>query len=111
MLGSSNGFKEFWSDAWETLSDPNFWKAVGDMLAYLAMVIGVPSLGLIGLVIAGGALLAHTGAMLGGADGVTWQTLARPMRGRVRPCAWARGLRRHRARPAGTSSSRARGRT
>ncbi|MFE0419125.1 hypothetical protein [Streptomyces tendae] len=28
------------------------------------------------LVIAGGALPAHAGAMLGGADGVTWQTLA-----------------------------------
>ncbi|MFH8527382.1 putative T7SS-secreted protein [Streptomyces tendae] len=77
-----DGFKEFWSDTWETLSDPNFWKAVGDMLADLAMVIGVlamigvPGLGLIGLVIAGGALLAHAGEMLGGADGVTWQTLA-----------------------------------
>ncbi|CAL9522175.1 putative T7SS-secreted protein [Streptomyces sp. enrichment culture] len=77
-----DGFKEFLSDAWKTLSDPNFWKAVGDMLADLAMVIGVlamigvPGLGLIGLLVAGGALAAHAGAMLGGAEGVTWQTLA-----------------------------------
>ncbi|MFE4409917.1 hypothetical protein [Streptomyces sp. NPDC056821] len=77
-----DGFKEFLSDAWKTLSDPNFWKAVGDMLADLALVlgvlalIGVPGLGLVGLLIAGGALAAHVGAMIGGADGVTWQTLA-----------------------------------
>ncbi|MFC7985601.1 hypothetical protein [Streptomyces sp. NPDC057336] len=77
-----DGFNEFLSDAWKTLSDPNFWKAVGDMLADLAMVIGilamigVPGLGLIGLLVAGGALAAHAGAMIGGADGVTWQTLA-----------------------------------
>ncbi|NUV76255.1 hypothetical protein [Streptomyces fungicidicus] len=77
-----DGFGEFLDDAWKTLSDPEFWKAVGDMLADLAMVIGVlamigvPGLGLIGLIVAGGALAAHAGAMLGGAEGVTWQTLA-----------------------------------
>ncbi|MEV0850274.1 putative T7SS-secreted protein [Streptomyces sp. NPDC049954] len=76
-----DSFGEFMSDAWKTLSDPEFWKAVGDFLADAALVIGVlaligvPGLGLIGLLVAGGALAAHLGAMAGGAD-VTWQTIA-----------------------------------
>lgn len=83
-----DGFTEFLSDAWNVLSDPNFWKLVGDILADLAMVIGViclvalalgtgvGALGLIGFIVGVGALAAHSAAMIGGAEGVTWQTLA-----------------------------------
>ncbi|MFI1677365.1 putative T7SS-secreted protein [Streptomyces sp. NPDC020607] len=83
-----DGFTEFLSDAWNVLSDPNFWKLVGDMLADIAMVIGViclvalalgtgvGALGLIGFIVGVGALAAHGAAMIGGAEGVTWQTLA-----------------------------------
>ncbi|NED30230.1 hypothetical protein G3I37_35965, partial [Streptomyces anulatus] len=36
-----DGVTDFLSDAWNVLSDPNFWKLVGDLLADIAMVIGV----------------------------------------------------------------------
>lgn len=83
-----DGFTDFLSDAWNVLSDPNFWKLVGDILADIAMVIGViclvalalgtgvGALGLIGFIVGVGALAAHSAAMIGGAEGVTWQTLA-----------------------------------
>ncbi|MEV0226601.1 putative T7SS-secreted protein [Streptomyces sp. NPDC050704] len=83
-----DGFTDFLSDAWNVLSDPNFWKLVGDILADIAMVIGViclvalalgtgvGALGLIGLIVGIGALAAHSAAMIGGAEGVTWETLA-----------------------------------
>ena len=83
-----DGFTEFLSDAWNVLSDPNFWKLVGDILADIAMVIGVVclvalmlgtgvgALGLIGFIVGAGALAAHSAAMIGGAEGVTWETLA-----------------------------------
>ncbi|MEG3627296.1 putative T7SS-secreted protein [Streptomyces poriticola] len=83
-----DGFTEFLSDAWNVLSDPNFWKLVGDILADIAMVIGVVclvalmlgtgvgALGLIGFIVGVGALAAHSAAMIGGAEGVTWETLA-----------------------------------
>ncbi|MFJ6566811.1 putative T7SS-secreted protein [Streptomyces sp. NPDC091292] len=83
-----DGITDFLSDAWNVLSDPNFWKLVGDLLADIAMVIGViclvalalgtgvGALGLIGLIVGVGALAAHSAAMIGGAEGVTWQTLA-----------------------------------
>ncbi|MFE7896031.1 putative T7SS-secreted protein [Streptomyces sp. NPDC057424] len=83
-----DGFTEFLSDAWDTLTDPNFWKLVGDLLADIAMVIGViclvalmlgtgvGALGLIGFLVGLGALAAHSAAMIGGAEGVTWETLA-----------------------------------
>ncbi|WP_432185623.1 putative T7SS-secreted protein [Streptomyces tendae] len=83
-----DGFTDFLSDAWNVLSDPNFWKLVGDILADIAMVIGVVclvalmlgtgvgALGLIGFIVGVGALAAHGAAMAGGAEGVTWQTLA-----------------------------------
>ncbi|MEV7892152.1 putative T7SS-secreted protein [Streptomyces sp. NPDC002817] len=83
-----DGFTDFLADAWNVLSDPNFWKLVGDLLADIAMVIGViclvalmlgtgvGALGLIGFIVGVGALAAHSAAMIGGAEGVTWQTLA-----------------------------------
>ncbi|MFC7883871.1 putative T7SS-secreted protein [Streptomyces sp. NPDC057376] len=83
-----DGFTEFLADAWNVLSDPNFWKLVGDILADIAMVIGVVclvalmlgtgvgALGLIGFIVGVGALAAHSAAMIGGAEGVTWETLA-----------------------------------
>ncbi|MEU8352037.1 putative T7SS-secreted protein [Streptomyces sp. NPDC048845] len=78
---------EFVSDAWDTLTDPNFWKLVGDLLADIAMVIGViclfaipfggiAGLAMIGLIVGAGALASHGIALAGGAEGVTWQTLA-----------------------------------
>ncbi|MFJ2631998.1 putative T7SS-secreted protein [Streptomyces sp. NPDC087422] len=79
---------DFLADAWNVLSDPNLWKLVGDILADIAMVIGViclvalalgtgvGALGLIGFIVGVGALAAHSAAMIGGAEGVTWQTLA-----------------------------------
>ncbi|WP_434599724.1 putative T7SS-secreted protein [Streptomyces sp. A5-4] len=77
----------FLADSWKVLSDPNFWKLVGDFLADLAMVIGIiclfaipfggiAGLALIGLIVGVGALAAHGAAMAGGAEGVTWETLA-----------------------------------
>lgn len=69
-------------NAFASITDPDFWKAIGDFLADAAMVVGilallgVPGLGWIGLALAGGALLFHGAAFLGGAEGVTWQTLA-----------------------------------
>lgn len=80
--GWLDDLKDFASKAWDTITDPEFWKAVGDVLADVAMVIGVlamigvPGLGLIGLIVAGGALAAHLAAWAGGAKGVTWKTLA-----------------------------------
>lgn len=77
-----NDLGKILENAFKSITDPEFWKAIGDFLADAAMVIGilamlgVPGLGWIGLAVAAGALLAHTGAMLGGAEGVTWQTLA-----------------------------------
>ncbi|MBT2876009.1 MULTISPECIES: putative T7SS-secreted protein [unclassified Streptomyces] len=83
-----DGLTEFLSDAWDTITDPNFWKLVGDLLADIAMVIGVVclvamllgtgvgALGLIGFLVGLGALAAHGAAMAGGAEGVTWETLA-----------------------------------
>jgi len=83
-----DGFTDFLSDAWDVLTDPNFWKLVGDILADVAMVIcviclvalalgtGVGALGLIGFIVGVGALAAHSAAMIGGAEGMTWQTLA-----------------------------------
>ncbi|MFF8536955.1 phage holin family protein [Streptomyces sp. NPDC015532] len=83
-----DGFTDFLSDAWDVLTDPNFWKLVGDVLADVAMVIGViclvalalgtgvGALGLIGFIVGVGALAAHSAAMIGGAEGMTWQTLA-----------------------------------
>ncbi|MFC7513122.1 hypothetical protein ACFQV4_35880 [Streptomyces thermocarboxydus] len=83
-----DGLTEFLSDAWDTITDPDFWKLVGDLLADIAMVIGVVclvamllgtgvgALGLIGFLVGLGALAAHGAAMAGGAEGVTWETLA-----------------------------------
>ncbi|WP_427764266.1 putative T7SS-secreted protein [Streptomyces sp. DSM 41931] len=83
-----DGLTEFLSDAWDTITDPDFWKLVGDLLADIAMVIGVVclvalmlgtgvgALGLIGFLVGLGALAAHSAAMIGGAEGVTWETLA-----------------------------------
>ncbi|MGW7277510.1 putative T7SS-secreted protein [Streptomyces sp. NPDC054844] len=77
-----DGLGEFFADAWETITDPNFWKLVGDLLADLAMVIGilallgVPGLGWLGLIVAGGALGSHLIAWGNGVEGVSWKTLA-----------------------------------
>lgn len=73
--------------AWDTITDPNFWKLIGDILADVAMVIGIiclfaipfgglAGLALIGLYVGAGALVAHGIALAGGAEGMTWQTLA-----------------------------------
>ncbi|AKH83004.1 membrane protein [Streptomyces sp. CNQ-509] len=73
--------------AWDTITDPNFWKLIGDILADVAMVIGVicllampfggiAGLALIGLWVGAGAFAAHAIALAGGAEGMTWQTLA-----------------------------------
>ncbi|MFJ3711262.1 hypothetical protein [Streptomyces sp. NPDC090053] len=79
---------DFLSDAWDAITDPNFWKLIGDILADVAMVIGVICLvalmlgtgvgvlGLIGFIVGVGALAAHSVALAGGAEGMTWQTLA-----------------------------------
>ena len=83
-----DGLTEFLSDAWDTITDPDFWKLVGDLLADIAMVIGVVclvamllgtgvgALGLIGFLVGLGALAAHGAAMAGGAEGVTGVGLA-----------------------------------
>lgn len=68
------------SDAWDTITDPNFWKLIGDILADIAMVVGVlalffSGLGVAAFVIAGLALAFHLAAKAGGAD-VTWETIA-----------------------------------
>ncbi|MFE0671911.1 putative T7SS-secreted protein [Streptomyces sp. NPDC058867] len=68
------------SDAWDTITDPNFWKLIGDILADIAMVVGVlaiffSGLGVAAFIIAGLALAFHLAAKAGGAD-VTWETLA-----------------------------------
>ena len=73
--------------AWDTITDPNFWKLIGDILADVAMVIGIiclfaipfggiAGLALIGLYVGIGAFAAHAIALAGGAEGMTWQTLA-----------------------------------
>ncbi|MFW6722168.1 putative T7SS-secreted protein [Streptomyces sp. MAR4 CNY-716] len=73
--------------AWDTITDPNFWKLIGDILADVAMVIGIicllampfggiAGLALIGLWVGAGAFAAHAIALAGGAEGMTWQTLA-----------------------------------
>ncbi|WP_419999271.1 hypothetical protein [Streptomyces boninensis] len=82
-----DGFKEAILEQLRVLTDPNFWKLVGDILADVAMVIGVicllaipfggiAGLALVGLLVGAGALAAHSAAMIGGAEGMTWQTLA-----------------------------------
>ncbi|MGV9984533.1 putative T7SS-secreted protein [Streptomyces olivaceus] len=68
------------SEAWDTITDPNFWKLIGDILADIAMVVGVlaiffSGLGMAAFVIAGLALAFHLAAKAGGAD-VTWETIA-----------------------------------
>lgn len=68
------------SDAWDTITDPNFWKLIGDILADIAMVVGVlaiffSGLGVAAFIIAGLALAFHLAAKAGGAD-VTWETIA-----------------------------------
>lgn len=73
--------------AWDTITDPNFWKLIGDILADVAMVIGIiclfampfggiAGLALIGLYVGAGAFAAHAIALAGGAEGMTWETLA-----------------------------------
>ncbi|MFF0728649.1 putative T7SS-secreted protein [Streptomyces sp. NPDC004134] len=77
----------FLEAAWDTITDPNFWKLIGDILADVAMVVGVicllampfggiAGLALIGLWVGAGAFAAHAIALAGGAEGMTWQTLA-----------------------------------
>ncbi|MFE1031910.1 putative T7SS-secreted protein [Streptomyces sp. NPDC058807] len=68
------------ADAWDTITDPNFWKLIGDILADIALVVGVlaiffSGLGVAAFVIAGLALAFHLAAKAGGAD-VTWETIA-----------------------------------
>ncbi|MGW0827454.1 putative T7SS-secreted protein [Streptomyces sp. NPDC002845] len=68
------------ADAWDTITDPNFWKMIGDILADIAMVVGVlaiffSGLGVAAFILAGLALAFHLAAMAGGAD-VTWETIA-----------------------------------
>ncbi|WP_121748537.1 putative T7SS-secreted protein [Streptomyces sp. E2N166] len=68
------------ADAWDTITDPNFWKLIGDILADIAMVVGVlaiffSGLGVAAFIIAGLALAFHLAAKAGGAD-VTWETIA-----------------------------------
>ncbi|WP_031225461.1 putative T7SS-secreted protein [Streptomyces roseochromogenus] len=70
----------FVEGAWDTITDPNFWKLIGDILADVALVLGVAclmfsGLGEIAFAVAGLALLFHAAAKLGGAD-VSWETLA-----------------------------------
>ncbi|MBW1601179.1 hypothetical protein JJV70_03485 [Streptomyces sp. JJ66] len=78
---------DFAAAAWETVTDPDFWKLIGDFLADLALVIGIiclfampfggiAGLALIGFLVGAGALGFHAAALAGGAEGVTWQTLA-----------------------------------
>ncbi|MEN3585307.1 hypothetical protein AAH978_14275 [Streptomyces sp. ZYX-F-203] len=86
--GLVEDFREFLGDAWDTITDPDFWKLVGDVLADIAMVIGViclvalllgtgvGALGLVGFAVGVGALAAHGVALAGGAEGMTWETLA-----------------------------------
>ncbi|MFJ6070002.1 putative T7SS-secreted protein [Streptomyces sp. NPDC093065] len=72
--------------AWDCVTDPDWWKALGDVLADIAMVIGVICfitiftgglgwLAVAGCIVAAGALASHAIAMKMGAD-VTWETLA-----------------------------------
>ncbi|MFF3406646.1 putative T7SS-secreted protein [Streptomyces sp. NPDC002742] len=75
-----NAVGDLLEDAWDTITDPNFWKMIGDILADVAMVVGVlalffSGLGVAAFIIAGLALAFHLAAMAGGAD-VTWETLA-----------------------------------
>ncbi|MGW0823029.1 putative T7SS-secreted protein [Streptomyces sp. NPDC002845] len=83
LVGMANDILE---GAWDCVTDPNWWKALGDVLADIAMVIGVICLitiftgglgwlALAGVIVAAGALAAHGIAMKMGAD-VTWETLA-----------------------------------
>ncbi|GAA1903487.1 hypothetical protein GCM10009716_11860 [Streptomyces sodiiphilus] len=80
---------DFLSGVVEFLTDPNVWKLIGDLLSDIAMIIGVicliaviffsgPAGWLVwaGFLAAGGALLFHGMAMAGGAEGVSWKTLA-----------------------------------
>ncbi|MGW0736723.1 putative T7SS-secreted protein [Streptomyces sp. NPDC002851] len=71
---------DFFGEVWETLSDPNFWKMIGDVLADLAMIVGfaalfISGIGGIAVALAVGALVMHGLAKWGGAD-VSWETLA-----------------------------------
>ncbi|MFJ5608580.1 putative T7SS-secreted protein [Streptomyces sp. NPDC093221] len=70
----------FAEGAWDVISDPEFWKLIGDILADVAMVIGVAAifisgLGMAAFVVAALALAFHLAAKAGGAD-VSWETLA-----------------------------------
>ena len=78
---------DFLADFGKMLTDPNFWKLVGDILADIAMVIGIiclfaipfggiAGLALVGLLVGAGALAAHSVALAGGAEGMTWEVLA-----------------------------------
>ncbi|GAA2132514.1 putative T7SS-secreted protein [Streptomyces synnematoformans] len=82
-----NDLENLLEAAWDTITDPNFWKLIGDILADIAMVIGIicllalpfggiAGLALIGLWVGAGAFAAHAIALAGGAEGMTWQTLA-----------------------------------
>ncbi|WP_328770615.1 putative T7SS-secreted protein [Streptomyces sp. NBC_00286] len=75
-----NAASDLLGDAWDTITDPNFWKMIGDILADIAMVVGVlalffSGLGVAAFIIAGLALAFHLAAKAGGAD-VTWETIA-----------------------------------
>lgn len=68
------------ADVWDTLSDPEFWKLIGDVLADIALVVGVlaifvSGLGMLAFVLCLGALAFHLAAKAGGAD-VSWETIA-----------------------------------
>lgn len=82
-----DGVGDFLADLGKMLMDPNFWKLVGDILADVAMVLavvclfampfgGIAGLALVSLLVGAGALAAHSVALAGGAEGMTWQVLA-----------------------------------
>lgn len=75
-----DGIGDFFKEAWDTLSDPNFWKMIGDVLADLAMIVGflalfVSGIGMLAFALAVGALAFHLLAKWGGAD-VSWEAIA-----------------------------------
>lgn len=75
-----DGVGDFFKEVWETLSDPNFWKMIGDVLADLAMIVGfaalfISGIGMLAFALAIGALAFHLLAKAGGAD-VSWETIA-----------------------------------
>ncbi|MFE9253386.1 WXG100 family type VII secretion target [Streptomyces sp. NPDC007088] len=68
------------SDVWDVVSDPEVWKLIGDVLADIALVVGVlaifvSGLGMLAFVLCVGALAFHLAAKAGGAD-VSWETIA-----------------------------------